>query len=126
MGLDFEVVQDGQKEVGDGQRNAAYQLGLEVHLFSGWGRRCPLAGRRRPPGKPLRRGEVALGDHLLDVATVMSEPRQSPLCESVSLSRGSNTASFWSPPVVSITADAGMTSPSGGTMAELVGFAAAS
>src|SRR4051812_25497314 len=57
---------------------------------------------------------------------VMSEPRQSPLCESGSSSRGSSAASFWSPPVVSITADAGMTSPSGGTTTELAGFAVAS
>ena len=33
---------------------------------------------------------------------------------------------MWSPPVVSITADAGMTRPSGGTTTELAGFAAAS
>src|SRR3954467_7308172 len=57
---------------------------------------------------------------------VMSEPRQSPLCESGSSSRGSSAASLWSPPVVSITADAGMTSPSGGTTTELAGFAMAS
>src|SRR4051812_19835405 len=56
---------------------------------------------------------------------VMSEPRQSPLCECGSSSRGSSAASFWSPPVVSITADVGMTIPSGGTMMELAGFAAA-
>src|SRR4051812_32087990 len=57
---------------------------------------------------------------------VMSEPRKSPLCESGSYSRGSSTAILWSPPVVSITADAGMTRPSGGTTTELTGFAAAS
>src|SRR3954468_9004199 len=57
---------------------------------------------------------------------VTSEPRQSPLCESGSSSRGSSAARLWSPPVVSITADAGMTRPSGGTRTELAGFAAAS
>src|SRR3954464_5741812 len=57
---------------------------------------------------------------------VMSEPRQSPLCVSGSSSRGSSAASFWSPPVVSNTADAGTTSPSGGTTTELAGFAVAS
>src|SRR5215216_6081657 len=58
--------------------------------------------------------------------SVMSEPRQSPLCESGSSSRGSSAARLWSPPVVSITADAGMTRPSGGTTTELVGFDVAS
>src|SRR3954469_4039986 len=58
--------------------------------------------------------------------SVMSEPRQSPLCESGSSSRGSSAARLWSPPVISITADVGMTRPSGGTTTELVGFAAAS
>src|SRR4051812_5495685 len=53
---------------------------------------------------------------------VMSEPRQSPLCESGTSSRGSSAANLWSPPVVSITADAGMISPSGGTTTELTGF----
>src|SRR3954462_14276494 len=57
---------------------------------------------------------------------VMSEPRQSPLCESGFSSRGSSTARLWSPPVVSITADAGVASPSGGTTTELAGFAVAS
>src|SRR3954466_14683976 len=57
---------------------------------------------------------------------VMSEPRQSPLCESGSSSRGSSAARLWSPPVVSITADAGMTRPSRGTTTELAGFAVAS
>src|SRR3954462_14557859 len=57
---------------------------------------------------------------------VMSEPHQSPLCESGSSSRGSSAASLWSPPVVSITVDAGMTSPSGGKTTELAGFAVAS
>src|SRR3954463_13566779 len=57
---------------------------------------------------------------------VMSEPRQSPLCESGSSSRGSSAARLWLPPVVSITADAGMTRPSGGTTTEFAGFAAAS
>src|SRR4051812_6211358 len=57
---------------------------------------------------------------------VMSEPRQSPLCESGSSSRGSSAASLWSPPVVSITADARMTSPSGGMTTELAGFVVAS
>src|SRR4051812_21445169 len=56
----------------------------------------------------------------------MSEPRQPPLCESGPSSRGSITASLWSPPVFSITADAGMTSPSGGTTMDLAGFAVAS
>src|SRR3954467_13852888 len=68
MGLDLEVIQDGQEEVGDGQRNAAYQLRLEVYLLSGLGRRGHLAGWRRLPGEPLRRREVTLSDHLLDVA----------------------------------------------------------
>src|SRR5215216_1190048 len=58
--------------------------------------------------------------------SVMSEPRQSPLCESGSSSRGSSATRLWSPPVVSITADAGMTRPSRGTKTELAGFAAAS
>src|SRR3954470_1249130 len=57
---------------------------------------------------------------------VMSEPRQSPLCESGSSSRGSSSARLWSPPVVSITADAGMTRPSGGTTTELAGLTVAS
>src|SRR4051812_4321385 len=57
---------------------------------------------------------------------VISEPRQSPLCESGSSSRGSSAASLWSPPVVSITADAGITTPSGGTATELAGFVVAS
>src|SRR4051794_24252066 len=57
---------------------------------------------------------------------VMSEPRRLPLCESGSSSRGSSAASLWSPPVVSITTDAGMTSPSGGTTTELASFAVAS
>src|SRR3954463_16411058 len=57
---------------------------------------------------------------------VMYEPRQSPLCEYGSSSRGSSAARLWSPPVVSITADAGITRPSGGTTTELAGFAAAS
>ncbi len=77
MGLDLEVVQDGQKEVGDGQRNAAYQLSLEVHLFSGLGRRDDLAGRRRPLDKPLRRREVTFDEQLLDV--VVSDIRAIPL-----------------------------------------------
>src|SRR4051812_34034467 len=57
---------------------------------------------------------------------VMSELRQSPLCESGSSSRGSSAAKLWSPPVVSITANTGMTRPSGGTTTKLAGFAAAS
>src|SRR3954468_23602623 len=56
----------------------------------------------------------------------VSEPRHSPLCKSGSSSRGSSAASLWSPPVVSITADVGMTSPSGGMTMELAGFAVAS
>src|SRR3954468_17478306 len=56
----------------------------------------------------------------------MSEPRQSPMCESGSSSSGSSAARLWSLPVVSITADAGMTRPSGGTTTELAGFAVAS
>src|SRR3954467_5494842 len=68
MGLDLEVIQDGQEEVRDGQRNAVYQLRLEVHLLSGLGRRGHLAARRRPPGEPLHRGKVTLSNHLLDVA----------------------------------------------------------
>ena len=68
MGLDLEVIQDGQEEVRDGQRNAAYQLRLEVYFLSGLGIRGHLAGRRCPPGEPLRRGEVTLSNHLLDVA----------------------------------------------------------
>src|SRR3954465_14605725 len=57
---------------------------------------------------------------------VMSEPRYPPLCESGSTSRGSSAARLWSPPVVSITVDAGMTRPSEGTTTELAGFAVAS
>src|SRR3954469_12136098 len=56
--------------------------------------------------------------------SVMSGPRQSPLCESGSSSSGSSAARLWSPPVVSITADAGITRPSGGMTTELAGFAA--
>src|SRR3954466_13029545 len=126
MGLDLEVIQDGQEEVRDGQRNATYQLRLEVHLLSGLGRRGPLAVRRRPPGEPLRRGEVTLSDHLLDVAA--GDVRAAPVAfvRVWLLVQRSSATSLWSPPVVSITADAGMTSPSGGTTTELAGFAVAS
>ena len=120
------MIQDGEEEFGDGQGDAAYQLGFEVLLFSGFGRRCHLAGRRRPPGKSLRRGEVAFGDHLLDIA--VGDVRAAPvaLVRIWLLLIGSSAAKFWSPSVDSITGDAGMTRPSGGTMMELAGFVVAS
>src|SRR3954465_15512847 len=120
MGLDLEVIQDGQEEVRDVQRNAAYQLCLEVHLLSGLGRRGHLAGRRRPPGEPLRRGEVTLSDHLLDVAAGDVQAAPVAFVRVWLLVQRLQRRQFV------VTADAGMTRPSGGTTTELAGFAVAS